>query len=115
MIYQPLDSISEKILALYTKKRILSIQSVANILNMEWYVVAEYVKLLVQDNYLGPYSINAKTESIITAEMAFIIDTKGLIYFDLQRKYRIMTFQNSVLVPIAVTLITNTITKVLAS
>ena len=115
MKYEPLDSKSEQILKLFEKYRVLSVQNVAAKLNIEWFVAADYIRLLEQDKFIGPYSMSVMNPNVITQEMAFIITTKGDIYFDLKRTHKINVIKTSVLIPILVTILTNLVTSLISS
>lgn len=113
MIYEPLDTTSEKILKLFTEHRVLTVHQISTKLNTEWFVAGDHVQILLAEGFLGPYSLNTFNSSTILPESTYIITTKGDIYFDLKRKHKIEFYRNSIIIPIAITLLTNLLTSLL--
>lgn len=108
MSFEQLDPMSENILKCFVKQERLNLNSLSLIMKQDAWLLVDYMPILLHKGYIkNPKSAG---DTVIYMDKTYVVTTAGKIYFDMKTIERNNFIKRSILVPIALAIITSIIT-----
>lgn len=113
MAFEEIDHSSEKILKLFLKFDVLSVDQLAVLLEKPPLDFSGFLSLLLKGGYIQNDETGKANDVTVYLDGRYCPTTKGRIYFDLRFRSRLYTASRSILCPIIVSIVTTLITMFL--